>query len=75
MRITKLNRILFYFKQTFLLLILLFLLVETIPVFSSISHEGGSAALLVARDLGSLLERPIAKGHFWQHWLEWSADH
>jgi len=48
---------------------------QTIPVFSSISHEGGSAALLVARDLGSLLERPIAKGHFWQHWLEWSADH
>ncbi len=40
---------------------------------SFFSHEGASVPLLVARDLGSLLERPIAKGNFWQHWLEFSA--
>jgi uracil-DNA glycosylase len=37
------------------------------------SLQGASVPLLVARDLGSLLERPVAKGNFWQHWLEWSA--
>jgi DNA polymerase len=48
-------------------------LTQTSAILPHISHEGGSVRLLVARDLGSLLERPIAKGHFWQHWLEWSA--
>ncbi len=37
------------------------------------NHDKGSVELLVARDLGSLLERPIAKGAFWQQWLEWSS--
>jgi DNA polymerase len=42
-------------------------------ILPTINQEGGSVTLLVARDLGSLLERPIAKGAFWQHWLEWSG--
>ncbi len=46
---------------------------QTGPILQHFSHEGASVPLLVARDLGSLLERPIAKGHFWQRWLEWSA--
>ena len=43
------------------------------PVSLQISHDDSRVPLLTARDLGSLLERPIAKGSFWQHWLEWSA--
>jgi DNA polymerase len=46
---------------------------QTPPILPHFSHEGGSVPILVARDLGSLLERPIAKGNFWQHWLEWTA--
>ncbi len=46
---------------------------QKMPVLPSISHRGKGVPLLVARDLGSLLERPIAKGAFWQHWLEWNA--
>jgi hypothetical protein len=46
---------------------------QTSAILPSINHEGGSTALLQARDLGSLLERPIAKGAFWQHWLEFSG--
>lgn len=37
------------------------------------NHEGTSIALLVARDLGSLLERPSWKAGFWQRWLEWTS--
>lgn len=36
-------------------------------------HQGESVPLLVASDLGSLLERPIAKRNFWLQWLTWSA--
>jgi DNA polymerase len=39
------------------------------------NHEGARFALLVARELGALLERPRWKAGFWQRWLEWtSAD-
>ena len=48
---------------------------QTSPILPHFSHEEGSAPVLVARDLGSLLERPIAKGNFWQRWLEWTAGH
>jgi uracil-DNA glycosylase len=37
------------------------------------NHEGMSVALLVARELGALLERPRWKAGFWQRWLEWSS--
>jgi DNA polymerase len=45
---------------------------QTGPISSHFSHEGRRVPILVARDLGALLERPIAKGNFWQHWLEWT---
>jgi hypothetical protein len=46
---------------------------QTMLILPSIGQEETSVPLLVARDLGSLLERPVAKGNFWQHWLEWSV--
>jgi len=46
---------------------------QIVPISGFFSHDRMSVPLLVARDLGSLLERPIAKGNFWQHWLEFSA--
>lgn len=39
------------------------------------NHEGASFALLVARELGALLERPRWKAAFWQRWLEWTSAH
>jgi len=38
------------------------------------NHEGASFALLVARELGALLERPRWKAGFWQRWLEWTSE-
>lgn len=41
--------------------------------FLNINHVGGKIALLVARELGALLERPRWKAGFWQRWLEWTS--
>lgn len=38
-----------------------------------VNHDGGKVALLVARELGALLERPRWKAGFWQRWLEWTS--
>lgn len=37
------------------------------------NHEGAKFALLVARELGALLDRPRWKAAFWQRWLEWTS--
>lgn len=37
------------------------------------NHEGTSVALLAARDLGALLDRPRWKAGFWQRWIEWTS--
>jgi DNA polymerase len=37
-----------------------------------INHESGSVALLSARELAALLERPRWKAGFWQDWLDWA---
>lgn len=46
---------------------------QIIPGLPIINHDPSQVPLMVARDLGTLLERPIAKRHFWQHWLEWTG--
>lgn len=38
------------------------------------NHGDGNFALLVARELGALLERPRWKAGFWQRWLEWTSE-
>lgn len=38
------------------------------------NHEGADFALLVARELGALLDRPRWKAAFWQRWLEWTSE-
>jgi DNA polymerase len=45
------------------------------PDLLKVNHDAAKIALLVARELGALLERPRWKAGFWQRWLEWtSAD-
>jgi DNA polymerase len=44
------------------------------PDFLKVNHDGGKIALLVARELGALLERPRWKAGFWQRWLEWTSS-
>ena len=41
--------------------------------FLKVNHDGEKVALLVARELGALLERPRWKAGFWQRWLEWTS--
>lgn len=41
--------------------------------FLKVNHDGEKVALLVARELGALLERPRWKASFWQRWLEWTS--
>lgn len=38
-----------------------------------VNHDGAKVALLVARELGALLDRPRWKAGFWQRWLEWTG--
>ena len=46
---------------------------NTEDALREINHIGGSAKLLIAETLGSMLDMPRLKARFWRRWMEWSA--